>query len=79
MRGIFAYVDIEHPVVAWAAYRGSLVSVNAEFSPPNCPVSMMFSGMLYNQNHSRLLNELIIEKYRQKYFPQKNSDLNRPK
>ena len=71
----FAFIDIEHPIVAWGAYRGVLVSANAEYIPPNCPVSMMFAGIVHNQNNARLHNELLIEKYRQLHFPHCNSRL----
>jgi hypothetical protein len=60
---VFAFIDVENPVVSWASYRGVLVSANAEFSPPNSPISMMFAG-----NNDRLHNELLIEKYRQQHF-----------
>jgi hypothetical protein len=66
---VFAFIDVEHPVVAWASYRGVLVSANVEFSPPSCPISMMFAGIIRTQNNVRLHNELLIEKYRQQHFP----------
>ena len=72
---VFAFIDVEHPVVAWAAYRGALVSANAELNPPNCPISMMFAGIIITQNNVRLHNELLIEKYRQQHFPHCNSRL----
>lgn len=72
---VFAFIDVEHPVVAWASYRGVLVSANAECSPPNCPISMMFAGIIRTQNNVRLHNELLIEQYRQQHFPHCNSRL----
>jgi len=69
MRQAFVFLDIDHPVVAWGTYRGVLVSANAEYHPPQCPVSMMFAGILLHQNNTRLWNELIIEKHRQLHFP----------
>lgn len=71
----YAFVDVDHPVVAWAAYRGVLVSANAEYEPPHCPVSMMFAGMVYCQNNIRMHNEFLIERHRQLQFPQQNSRL----
>lgn len=71
----YAFVDVDHPVVAWAAYRGVLVSANAAYPPPQCPISMMFAGIVLNQNNVRLHNELVIEKYRQLYFTNHNSRL----
>jgi len=44
MTPVFAFLDIEHPVIAWETYRGVLVSANAEYVPPDCPISMMFAG-----------------------------------
>ena len=52
----FAYLDIEHPVVAWGVYRGVLVSAQASAAPPNCPVSMMFAGIIHHKNNVRLQN-----------------------
>lgn len=69
MKKVYAYLDIDHPIVAWGAYRGVLISSNAEQSPPNCPVSMMLAGIVLYQNNARLSNELIIEKWRQDNFP----------
>lgn len=69
MKQAFAFLDIDHPVVAWGAYRGVLVSANAEYQPPQCPVSMMFASIILQQNNARLRNELLIEKYRQIHFP----------
>ena len=66
---VFAFIDVENPAVAWASYRGVVVSANAEFNPPNCPISMMFAGIIRTQNNNRLHNELLIEKYRQQHFP----------
>lgn len=71
----YAFIDVDHPVVAWAAYRGVLVSANAEYLPPQCPISMMFAGIVLHQNNVRLHNELLIEKYRQLHFPHRNSRL----
>lgn len=65
----FAYLDIDHPVVAWGAYRGILVSAHAEARPPQAPVSMMFAGMIQRQNNARLYNELLIEGVRARQFP----------
>ncbi len=65
----FAYLDIDHPVVAWSAYRGVLVSAHAEARPPEAPVSMMFAGMIQHQNNARLHNELLIEGVRARQFP----------
>lgn len=72
---VFAFLDLDHPVVAWGAYRGILVSSNAEYPQPQCPVSMMFAGILLHQNNTRLHNELLLEKYRQLHFTKRISRL----
>lgn len=64
----FAYLDIDHPVVAWGVYRGILVSAHAEARPPQAPVSMMFASMIQHQNNARLHNELLIEGVRAQRF-----------
>jgi hypothetical protein len=66
---VFACLDIKHPIVAWGAYRGVLVSALADFSQEGCPVSMMLAEMLRTENGSRLKNELEIERIRQMSFP----------
>lgn len=71
----YAFIDVDHPAVAWAAYRGVFVSANAEYHPPQCPVSMMFAGMVLHQNNVRLNNELLIERHRQLHYPRHNSRL----
>jgi hypothetical protein len=71
----FAFLDLDHPVVAWGAYRGVLVSANVEYRPPQCPVSMMFAGIVLHQNNVRLQNELLIERHRQLHFPNCTSRL----
>ena len=65
MQSVFACIDIDHPVVAWAAYRGVLVSAQTGHEYPNCPISVMMAGMLKSRNRTRLMNELEIEKVRQ--------------
>jgi hypothetical protein len=72
---VFAYLDIDQPFVAWATYRGVLVSAQAKYQPPNCPISMMFAGMIASQNNVRFHNETLIELCRQQYFPASNSRL----
>src|SRR5437660_2208840 len=71
----FAYLDIDNPVVAWGAYRGVLISAQAAAIPPNCPVSLMFAGMIQHQNIVHLENELLIEAARTSHFPHQISRL----
>jgi hypothetical protein len=71
----FAFLDIDHPVVAWGVYRGVLVSAQAGGTPPECPVSVMFAGIVQHQNNARLHNELLIELVRSQRFQAKVSRL----
>ena len=57
----FAYLNIDHPVVAWGVYRGVIVSAQVTGTPPTCPVSMMFAAMVQSQNNARFQNELLID------------------
>lgn len=67
---VYAYINIEHSVVAWNAYRGVLVSAVAERKETGFPISMMFAELALNLkcNENRLHNELLREKIRQKHF-----------
>ena len=65
----YACLDIDHPPVAWATYRGVLVSAKAGIGPDMQPVSMMLAGIIRAQNNARLHNELIIEYVRASSFP----------
>lgn len=44
------------------------MSANAEYRPPQSPVSMMFAGIVLYQNNVRLHNEVQIERHRQLHF-----------
>jgi len=68
MPTVFACLDVEHPVVAWAAYRGVLVSSLAEAKQEGCSVSMMLAGMFLYGDSVRFQNELEIEQVRQKRY-----------
>ncbi|MCI0428593.1 MAG: DUF2441 domain-containing protein [Nitrospiraceae bacterium] len=65
----FAFLDVDHPVVAWGVYRGVLVSAQATGTPPDSPVSLMFARTMHLQNNARFQNELIIESVRAQRFP----------
>ncbi|WP_255989233.1 hypothetical protein [Chitinolyticbacter albus] len=69
MTTVFAYLDVSHPAVAWAVYRGVLVSAYAETPPNSCAVSMMVAQMLLDRDVSRIHNELQIELVRQGICP----------
>lgn len=71
----FAFLNVDHPVVAWGAYRGVLVSTQVTSTPPDCPVSLMFAGIIQHQNNARFQNELIIESVRAQRFPHQISRL----
>lgn len=70
-----AFLNIDHPVVAWGVYRGVLVSARAEDHSHGAPVSMMFAGMLHHQDNARFYNELLIEQVRADIFPESTSRL----
>jgi hypothetical protein len=72
---VFAYLNIDNPAVAWASYRGVLISAEAGYQPPQCPISMMFAGMIAGQDSVRFRNEMLIESCRQQLFPARNSRL----
>lgn len=64
----YAYLNVDHPVVAWGTYRGALVSGRVA-SPAGRPVSMMFAGIIHSQDNARLDREASIEFVRQRRFP----------
>ncbi|HVS27480.1 MAG TPA: hypothetical protein VHE58_09345 [Burkholderiales bacterium] len=71
----FAYLNVDHQVVAWGVYRGVLVSAQAAGTPPKCPVSVMFAGIVQSQNNARFQNELLIDAVRAQRYPQQMSRL----
>lgn len=71
----FAYLNVDHPVVAWGVYRGVLVSAQVTGTPPEYPVSMMFAGMVQSQSNARFQNELLIDAVRIQRYPQQVSRL----
>lgn len=72
----FAFLDLEHPPVAWAVMRGLLVSVK-DVSPIESKgfVSFMLAGMIENENNRRMFNEFVIEWIRATNFPKNVSRL----
>lgn len=75
MQSVYGCIDIEHPMVAWSAYRGVLVSAQTGNEYPKCPISVMLAGMLKYRNSTRLGNELAIERVRQLKYPNQVSRL----
>jgi hypothetical protein len=65
---VYAFVDLEHPAVAWAVMRGMLVSASHASTFPGF-ISFMQAGMILAGNNSRIYNESIIELWRARYFP----------
>lgn len=73
----FMYLDIEHPVVAWNAYRGVLLSQSLieKCSPTGSFLSMTLARILIDKDWSRLRFEQILEEHRQSDFPTHTSRL----
>jgi len=73
---VFAFLDLNHPPVAWAVMRGMLIS--ADHAAPSTStgfVSFMMAGMIQHQNNRRIFNELIVEYERAIRFPDRVSRL----
>jgi hypothetical protein len=56
----YVYLDIEHPVVAWATYRGALVSAGTAATEPGA-LSMFATNLFEFSGNPRLHNELVID------------------
>ncbi|MDN7717797.1 hypothetical protein [Burkholderia gladioli] len=66
----FIYLDIEHPVVAWNAYRGVLTSRDRIWTQYGCgAVSLRLAGIFDSGDFDRLQSELAIDAVRERYFP----------
>lgn len=67
----YAYLNIDHPLCAWATYRGALVT------PPAQPgfLSVWTAGLLGNGDPVRLRRELALEAVRAAHFPDRVSRL----
>src|ERR1700730_6546084 len=66
---VFAFLNLEHPPVAWAVMRGMMVS--ADHASPSANqgfISFMQAGMIEHQNNARIFNESIIEGIRNVSF-----------
>lgn len=66
---VFAFLNLEHPPVAWAVMRGIMVS--ADHASPSANqgfISFMQAGMIEHQNNARIFNESIIEGIRNVSF-----------
>ena len=66
---VFAFLDLEHPPVAWAVMRGMMVSAEHAFPAPHTgAISFMLAGMIEFQNNPRLFNESVVESVRRSKF-----------
>lgn len=70
MRG-HVFLDIEHPVVAWATYRGTIISVDQTGvdGPSEGWLSMFAARLLDTQDVERLLREALFDDVRRREFP----------
>lgn len=66
---VYAFLDLEHPAVAWAVMRGMLVSASHASAAPGF-ISFLQAGMIAVGNNARIFNEMVIELYRAHHFPQ---------
>src|ERR1700733_9934535 len=67
----WAFLNIANPVCAWATYRSVLVSV-----PPDPGyISVWTASMLKSGDPKRIQCELMLERHRAKFFPQRVSRL----
>ena len=67
----WVFLNISNPVCAWATYRSVLVSV------PSGPgfISVWTAAMLKNGDPNRIRRELMLERHRATFFPQRVSRL----
>jgi hypothetical protein len=73
---VFAFLNLEHPAVAWAVMRGMVVSADQAHQPPHPGfISFMLAGMIEWQNNRRIFNEAIIEEARSRQFRERVSRL----
>lgn len=68
----YIFLDIKHPLVAWATYRGVLVSCQTARNQPGI-ISLMMANLLESSRNPRLFNELAIEMVRASRYPTKLS------
>jgi hypothetical protein len=72
---VFAFLDVEHPAVAWAVARGVLVSADHAPDATEAYASFMVAGLIQHQCNWRLSNETIIEHFRGRYYSNRVSRL----
>ena len=68
----YVFLNIKKPHVAWATYRGILVTTPAE---PEGFISLWYADMLQQRHSSHFKKEMLLEKVRQVWFPYRISRL----
>ena len=68
----YVYLDIEKPFVAWAAYRGILVTPPKEHQGA---VSVWYADLLRYIGYPHWETEMALEELRREKFPKRNSRL----
>lgn len=63
---VFAFLNLDHPAVAWAAMRGRLISATKVGNKG--AISLMHAGLIEHQNNIRIFNEEIIDRVRASAF-----------
>ncbi|MFO4664510.1 hypothetical protein V5G98_17845 [Vibrio cholerae] len=75
---LYAYVNIEHPMVAWEVAIGRIKSI-CDGQDSNFGVSLWFYSLMQkyikSPNSKRVVNEFKLEKIRQLHFPNQVSRL----
>jgi hypothetical protein len=62
---VFAFLNLEHPAVAWAVMRGKMLSADHAYPTREFAfISFMQAGMIEYQNNARIFNETIVEQVR---------------
>ncbi|MFJ4289920.1 hypothetical protein ACIP1U_09050 [Cupriavidus sp. NPDC089707] len=66
----FAYLNIDHPVTAWATALGRIESADQTArATGQRPLSLCMASMLHSEDYVRLQNEWLIEAIRVECFP----------
>ncbi|MBY0545208.1 MAG: DUF2441 domain-containing protein [Gammaproteobacteria bacterium] len=64
----FIYLDLNHPLVAWECYRGTLISSYVDASNNAQTTSLRVAGLIHGSNIN-FANELLFDHIRSQYFP----------
>ena len=71
----WAYLDLDHPMIAWLCYRGGIIPASCQIQMGIPPLSIWWSRKLRNLNSVSAENEFTLEHVRVTKFPQKPSRL----